>query len=159
MAQKGAKPFKEFGTVAVNRRARHDFSIEEELEAGLQLWGSEVKALREGKCSIKESYAGEMEGELWLFNAHISEYSPAIENHEPRRPRKLLVHRREKARLLSMIQQKGYTLVPLDVHFNRRGIAKLNLGVAIGKKKFDKRETEKKRDWERRKAQILRENK
>lgn len=159
MAQKRAKSFKEFGTVAVNRRARHDFSIEEDLETGLMLHGSEVKALREGKCSIKEAYAGPMEGELWLFNAHISEYAPAIENHEPRRPRKLLLHRRELARLLNLIQQKGYTLIPLDIHFNKRGIAKLSLGVAIGKKKHDKRETEKKRDWERRKAQIIREHK
>lgn len=158
MARKKAKPFKEFGTVAVNRRARHDYFIETEVEAGLVLHGSEVKSLREGKCSINESYAGEMKRELWLFNAHIPEYSAAMFKHEPKRPRKLLVHKRELEALLGQIQQKGYTLVPLEVYFNKRGIAKLKIGLAKGKKTIDKRETEKKRDWERRKAQLMREH-
>jgi len=159
MARKGAKPFKEHGTVAVNRRARHDYAIEEEIEVGLQLTGSEVKSLRQGKCSIAEAHAGEMKGELYLFNAHISEYPPAMFNHEPRRPRKLLVHNRELKRLIGRTKEQGYTLVPMELYFNGRGIAKLRLGLGKGKKKIDKRETEKKRDWERRKAQLLREHK
>lgn len=158
MARKRVKPFKEYGTVAVNRRARHDYFIEKEIEAGLVLYGSEVKSLREGKCSINEAYAGDRERELWLFNAHIAEYPAAMFNHNPKRPRKLLVHKREQETLLGQIQQKGYTLVPLEVYFNGRGLAKLKLGLAKGKKTIDKRETEKKRDWERRKAQLIREH-
>jgi SsrA-binding protein len=121
------------------------------------LTGSEVKSLRDGKASIGESYAGQDRGELTLFNAHIPEY-PAAEpfNHEPRRPRRLLVHRKERDRLLGLIQREGATLVPLQLYFNRRGIAKLALGIAKGKKKLDKRETEKKRDWQREKARLIR---
>ncbi|SDF80405.1 SsrA-binding protein [Limimonas halophila] len=155
--KKDTKPFTEFGTVAVNRRARYDYSIEEEIEAGLVLHGSEVKALREGKCSIKEAYAAEKHGELWLMNAHIGEYSPAMFNHKPRRQRKLLIHRRELKNLLGQINQKGYTLVPMQVYFNNRGLAKIKLGLARGKRKVDKRETEKERDWQRRKRQVIRE--
>lgn len=157
MAQKRAKPFKEFGSVAVNRRARHDYMIEEEVEAGLQLYGSEVKSLRQGKCSITEAHAGEKDGELYLLNAHIAEYPPAMFNHDPKRPRKLLVHKRELDKLLGRSKEQGYTLVPLEIFFNNRGLAKLRVGLAKGKKKIDKRETEKERDWQRRKAQLLRE--
>ncbi|MBO6562609.1 MULTISPECIES: SsrA-binding protein SmpB [Nisaea] len=143
--------------IAKNRRARHDYFIEDTIEAGLVLTGSEVKSLRDGKASIGESYAGQDRGELTLFNAHIPEY-PAAEpfNHEPRRPRRLLVHRKERDRLLGLIQREGATLVPLQLYFNRRGIAKLALGIAKGKKKLDKRETEKKRDWQREKARLIR---
>jgi SsrA-binding protein len=143
--------------IAKIRRARHDYFIEDTIEAGLVLTGSEVKSLRDGKASIGESYAGQDRGELTLFNAHIPEY-PAAEpfNHEPRRPRRLLVHRKERDRLLGLIQREGATLVPLQLYFNRRGIAKLALGIAKGKKKLDKRETEKKRDWQREKARLIR---
>lgn len=144
--------------VAQNRRARHDYFIDESLEAGIVLTGSEVKALRSGKGNLSDSYAGEREGELWLFNAYIPEYTPANRfNHEPRRPRKLLVHRRELARLIGAVQREGVTIVPLAVYFNDRGIAKVEIGLARGKQKVDKRETEKRRDWERQKQRLLRE--
>lgn len=144
--------------VAQNRRARHDYIIEDTLEAGLVLQGSEVKSLRSGRCSIGESYASPEQGELYLINAHIPPYDPASRfNHEPKRPRKLLVHRRELARLLGMANREGYTLVPLSLYFNPRGIAKVELGIARGKRKVDKRESEKARDWQRQKARLLRE--
>ncbi len=144
--------------VARNRRARHDYMIEDTLEAGLMLAGSEVKSLREGRASINEAYAGEDRGELALFNAHIPEYKPAAQfNHEPRRVRKLLVHRRERDRLLGLIRRDGYTLVPMALYFNARGIAKLEIGLARGKKLADRREDIKKRDWDRQKARLLRE--
>ena len=143
---------------AQNRRARHDYIIEDSVEAGLVLTGSEVKALRAGKASIKEAYARERDGEVWLVNAHFSEYAPAArEGHEPKRPRKLLLRRREIARLIGQMQREGVTLVPLKIYFNGRGFAKCELGVARGKKKADKRETEKKRDWQREKARLMRE--
>jgi len=144
--------------VARNRRARFDYLIEETIEAGIMLTGSEVKSLREGRASIGESYAGEYQGSLALINAHIPEYRPAAPfNHEPRRIRRLLVHRREMDRLLGMIRREGYTLVPMSLYFNDRGIAKLELGMARGKKMADKREDQKKRDWERQKSRIMRE--
>lgn len=144
--------------VAQNRKARHNFQIEENIEAGLALVGTEVKSLRAGKASLGEAYAGEMKGELYLFNAHIAEYPPAQRfNHEPRRPRKLLVHKRELDRLLGQVRRDGYALVPLSIYFNDRGIAKLDLGLAKGKRKVDKREDIKKRDWQRQKARLLRE--
>jgi SsrA-binding protein len=120
--------------------------------------GTEVKSLRAGRASLQDSYAGEMEGELYLFNAYIPEYQKASQfNHETKRPRKMLVHKRERDRLLGAVRKQGVTLVPLDIHFNDRGIAKVELGVATGKKKHDKRETEKKRSWDREKARLLRE--
>lgn len=144
--------------VARNRRARHEYMIEDTLEAGLMLTGSEVKSLREGRASINEAYAGDDRGELALFNAHIPEYKPAEPfNHEPRRVRRLLVHRRERERLLGLIRRDGYTLVPMSLYFNPRGIAKLEIGLAKGKKLADKREDIKKRDWDRQKARLLRE--
>ena len=143
---------------AQNRRARHDYIIEDTIEAGMMLTGSEVKSLRAGKASIKEAYARERDGEVWLVNAHFSEYAPAArEGHEPKRPRKLLLRRREIARLIGQMQREGVTLVPLKIYFNGRGFAKCELGVARGKKKADKRETEKKRDWQREKARLMRE--
>lgn len=144
--------------VAQNRRARHDYFIDDHLEAGIMLDGTEVKSLRAGRASLQDSYAGEMEGELYLFNAYIPEYQKASKfNHETKRPRKMLVHKRERDRLLGAVRKQGVTLVPLDIHFNDRGIAKVELGVATGKKKHDKRETEKKRSWDREKARLLRE--
>jgi SsrA-binding protein len=144
-------------TVALNRKARYDYSIEDTLEAGIQLAGTEVKSLREGGVQITDSHAGEMRGELWLFNAHIPEYHGGNKfNHEPRRPRKLLVHKRELSRLIGAVAREGMTLVPLALYFNPRGIAKVELGLAKGKKKWDKRETEKSRDWQREKGRLLR---
>lgn len=144
--------------VARNRRARREYQIEDTMEVGLVLTGSEVKSLREGRASINEAYAGEEKGELALINAHIPEYKPAEPfNHEPRRVRRLLAHRREKDRLLGLIRRDGYTLVPMSLYFNPRGIAKLEIGLARGKKLADRREDIKKRDWERQKARLLRE--
>lgn len=145
-------------TVAQNRRARHDYFIEDTLEAGLVLTGSEVKSLRQNRGSINEAYAGEQNGEVWLINAHIPEYRGASHfGHEPRRARKLLVHRRELNRLLGSVRREGYTLIPLSLYFNRRGLAKLQLGLAKGKRKVDKRHSIKERDWQRSKARLLRE--
>jgi SsrA-binding protein len=143
---------------AQNRKARHNYTIEDSLETGIVLSGSEVKALREGRANIAEAYASEKDGELFLINAYIPEYKQAgRDNHEPRRPRKLLLHRRQIGRLVGAIQREGMTLVPLKLYFNNRGIAKLELGLAKGKRQYEKRETEKKRDWERQKGRIMRE--
>jgi SsrA-binding protein len=145
--------------VAQNRKARHNYFIEDTLEAGIILTGTEVKALREGRASIGEAYASEEKGELYLINAHIPEYGQASikMNHPPKRPRKLLVHRRELAKLAAQIQREGYTVVPLSLYFNGRGIAKVELGLAKGKRGVDKRETTKQRDWQRQKARLMRE--
>jgi len=151
---------KELGrqTIARNRRATHDYFIDERYEAGLALQGSEVKSLREGRGNINEAYATEQGGELWLVNAYIPEYAPARQfGHETRRPRKLLLHRREIARLIGAIQKKGQTLIPLALYFNPRGIAKVELGLARGKKAYDKRAAIKERDWKREQERLLRE--
>jgi len=145
--------------VAENRRARFDYFIEDTLEAGIVLAGSEVKALRDGKANIAESYASVENGELWLINAHIPQFShakAAAFSHDERRPRKLLVNRRELARLWQSTARQGMTIVPMKLYFNERGIAKILLGVAKGKKAPDKRATEAKRDWQRDKARLLR---
>ncbi len=143
--------------VADNRKARHAYAIESTLEAGLMLVGSEVKSLRTGKATIAESYAHAKDGEIYLVNAYIPEYNMASRfNHEPKRPRKVLVHKREAARLAIAVQREGMTLVPLRLYFNKKGIAKIELGVARGKKLHDKRQTEKERDWARDKARLLR---
>ena len=143
--------------IAENRRARHDYFIEDVLEAGLMLTGTEVKALREGKANIAESYASPERGGIWLINATIPEYSAGNrQNHEPKRPRKLLLHRREIARLQQAVERKGFTLAPLKLYFNERGVAKLELGLAHGKKLHDKRDTAKDRDWSRQKQRLLR---
>lgn len=145
--------------VAQNRRARHDYFIDQTLEAGIALAGTEVKSLRLGRANIQDGYAGEMAGELYLFNAHIPEYGQAgrFFQHEPKRPRKLLVHRRQMNQLLGAVRREGVTLVPLSIYFNERGIAKVELGIARGKRKHDKRESEKERDWQREKARVMRE--
>jgi SsrA-binding protein len=143
--------------VADNRKARFAYSIESTLEAGIVLKGSEVKSLRGGKANIAESYAQAKDGEILLINAHIPEYTQANRfGHEPKRARKLLVHKNEIRRLSAAVQREGMTLVPLKLYFTPKGIAKIELGVARGKKLHDKRETEKKRDWARDKARIMR---
>jgi SsrA-binding protein len=143
---------------AENRKARFNYEILDTVEAGIMLKGTEVKSLRQGRSTIAESYAGESGGELWLYNAYIPEYQEAGQfNHETKRPRKLLLHRREMNRLIGAISQEGLTLVPLRLYFNARGLAKVSLGLAKGKKLHDKRETEKARDWQRDKARLLRE--
>ncbi|HXS40177.1 MAG TPA: SsrA-binding protein SmpB [Stellaceae bacterium] len=142
--------------VALNRRARHDYFIEDTIEAGIELTGTEVKVLRRGLGSIAEAYAAERGNELILVNAHIPEYAASRFNHEPRRARRLLLHRRELNRLLGGIKRDGITIVPLSVYFNERGRAKIELGIAKGKRKTDKRQAEKARDWQRSRARILR---
>jgi SsrA-binding protein len=146
-----------FKIIADNRKARYAYAIGDTLEAGIMLMGSEVKALRSGKTTIGESYAHAKDGELWLVNSHIPEYSKASRfNHEPKRTRKLLVHKSEANKLAAAIQREGMTLIPLKLYFNAKGIAKLELGIAKGKKLHDKRETEKQRDWQRDKARLMR---
>lgn len=143
--------------VADNRKARHLYFIDSTVEAGLSLTGSEVKSLRTGKANIGESYAQAKDGEILLVNSYIPEYLMANRfNHEPRRVRKLLVRKSEARRLASAVQREGMTLVPLRLYFNLRGIAKVELGLARGKKLHDKRETEKARDWARDKARLMR---
>ncbi len=157
MAQKASKPsLVTTGVVADNRRARYDYEILDTLEAGIMLTGTEVKSLRTGKAQITESYASPEGGELWLINAHIPEYLQANRfNHEERRRRKLLVSRKELSKLETEVNRSGNTIVPLRLYFNEHGKAKLLIGLAKGKKNFDKRETEKNRDWNREKARLL----
>jgi SsrA-binding protein len=144
------------GLVAENRRARFDYEVLDTLEAGIVLTGTEVKSLRVGKAQIAESYVSPERGELWLINAHIPEYLKANRfNHEERRPRKLLVAKKELARLSQDVERKGNTIVPLKLYFNERGKAKLLIGLARGKNVADKRETSRERDWNREKARIL----
>ncbi|MBZ8131897.1 SsrA-binding protein SmpB [Afifella sp. IM 167] len=144
--------------VADNRRARFDYEIGETMEAGLALVGTEVKSLRRNKANIAESYVSPERGEIWLINGNIPEYVEANQfNHDPRRKRKLLLHQREIARLSQGVERDGMTIVPLRLYFNDRGIAKLAIALAKGKKSHDKRETEKKRDWQREKNRLLKE--
>lgn len=146
-------------TVAQNRRARFDYFIEDSMEAGIVLTGTEVKSLRSGAASINESYADVKGGEIYLVNAHIPEYARAHASlqHDPRRPRKLLLHARQMQKLIGAVQRKGTTIVPLSIYFNDRGIAKVDLGIASGKKQHDKREAQKDRDWQREKSRVMRE--
>lgn len=142
--------------IAQNRKARHDYHIEDTFEAGIVLHGSEVKSMRAGNTNIKDAYATEKEGELFLLNSFVGEYKQANQfNHEPRRPRKLLVRSRELRRLIGSIQRKGITLVPLQLYFNKKGIVKVQIGLAKGKDKLDKRATIKEREWKREKARVL----
>ena len=148
-----------YKVVAENRRARFDYAIQSDLECGIQLMGSEVKSLREGQANIAESYAHVEDGELWLVNSYIAPYDQAKTwGHEDRRKRKLLVSRKELSDLWNATQRKGMTLVPLVLYFNHRGLAKLKIGGAQGKKVADKRETSAKRDWNRQKARLLKEH-
>ena len=144
--------------VADNRKARHNYEFVDTLEAGLVLTGTEVKSLRSGKANIAESYATEEEGEIWLINSHIPEYGGGNRfNHHPRRRRKLLLHKKQMARLIGAVQREGMTLVPNRLYFNDRGIAKLQLALAKGRKAHDKRDVVKERDWKREQARLLRE--
>ena len=143
--------------VAVNRKARHNYFIEDTIEAGIVLNGPEVKSLRAGHASIGEAFAGEKDGEFYLMNAHITPYGAASYNNEdPARARKLLLHKREMDRFIGQQRRAGITTVPLSLYFNDRGIAKVELGIAKGKRQHDKRATEKDRDWGREKARLLR---
>jgi SsrA-binding protein len=143
--------------VAENRKARHDYHIEETFEAGMVLTGTEVKSLRQGRANLRDAYAAIENGELFVYNMHISPYTHGnMFNHEPKRTRKLLMHKREIMRLLGQTQEKGYTLVPLKVYF-RRGLAKMELALARGKKLYDKREAIARRDEKRRIDRILKE--
>ena len=145
--------------IAENRRARYDYAIEDDLEAGIVLEGSEVKSLRQGGTQIAESYAEVKEGELWLVNSYIAPYEQAKTfGHDEKRRRKLLVSKKQLSDLWNATQRQGMTLVPLSMYFNGKGVAKLKLGIAKGKKTQDKRETEAKRDWQRQKARLLREH-
>ena len=158
MARPKPATFDKQRTVAENRRARFDYTIEDKFEAGLALQGTEVKALRAGQATIAESYAEVRDGEVWLVNANIPEYSHGNrQNHEPKRPRKLLLHAREINRLFGAVERKGMTLVPLSIYFNKTGRAKVELALAKGKQAHDKRQSVKERDWKRDKARLMRE--
>ncbi|OFW68804.1 MAG: SsrA-binding protein [Alphaproteobacteria bacterium RIFCSPLOWO2_01_FULL_45_8] len=142
--------------IAQNRKARFEYEILETIEAGVVLVGSEVKSLRQGKSNISEAFADDRQGAIYLINLNIEEYKGANRfNHEPKRPRKLLLHKKEQNKLLGAIQRQGVTLIPLVMYFNHKGVVKVSLGVGKGKKLYDKRATEKERDWQRDKARIL----
>lgn len=146
--------------VAQNRKARFDYIIVDTYEAGIMLTGSEVKSIRQGKASIMEAYGGDSQGEPYLFNAYIPEYTEANQfNHEPKRPRKLLLHTREWNKIMGAIKKQGMTLIPISIYFTDRGRAKVELGLAKGKNHGDKRETLKERDWQRDKARMMKEYK
>jgi len=144
--------------VADNRRARFEYHLEDQFEAGIMLVGTEVKSLRHGQCSIGEAYVGPRNGEIWIFNCHIPEYAPAGQQnqHEPKRPRKLLLNKKEVDKLLGAVTRDGYTIIPTKMYFDGKGRAKLKISLAKGKKLHDKRATEKARDWGRDKARIMR---
>jgi len=146
------------GIAAQNRKARHDYTVGKTIEAGLVLVGPEVKSLRAGRATLVEAWAGERGGELWLFNCTIPEWQAGsvVARFEPRRPRKLLLHRNQVRELIGSITRDGTTLVPLDIHFNDKGRAKVTLGLAEGRKKHDKRQAIAARDWARDKARLMR---
>lgn len=145
-----------YKVIAENRRARFDYAIEDDIECGIVLSGSEVKSLRENSANVAESYAEVKDGELWLVNSYIAPYERAMFSHMERRRRKLLVSKRELGRLWNDTQRKGMTIVPLVMYFNHKGFVKLKIGIAKGKKNHDKRATEAKRDWGRQKQRLLR---
>src|ERR1700722_2361550 len=150
------KPDLDRTVVAQNRKARHNYFIEETFEAGLALTGTEVKSLRGGRSTIAESYVTEEGGEAWLVNANIPEYASGNRfNHEPRRPRKLLLHRKQINKLVGAIQREGRTVVPLQLYFNPRGRAKIEIALVTGKQAHDKRQAIKDRDWQRQRARLL----
>ena len=145
------------GTITKNRKAHRNYYIEDKIEAGLELQGTEVKSLRLGQANIAEAYASPERGQIYLLNSYIAAYEGASHfSHDTRRKRKLLLHKREITRILMAVNRKGMTVIPLSLYFNNRGIAKVELGVAKGKTKIDRRETEKERDWQRQKARVLR---
>ncbi|MCB1428955.1 MAG: SsrA-binding protein SmpB [Nitratireductor sp.] len=157
MAQKKKSDSANGKLIADNRKARHNYEFIDSLEAGIVLTGTEVKSLRNGKANIAESYASEEDGEIWLINSYIPEYLEGNRyNHSPRRRRKLLLHRKQMAKLMQGVNREGMTLVPNRLYFNDRGIAKLQLALAKGRKAHDKREVAKERDWNREKSRLLR---
>ena len=150
---------KNYKIIAENRRARFDYAIEEDLEVGIMLQGSEVKSLRQGSANIAESYAAVENGELWLVNCYIAPYAQAKTwGHEERRRRKMLASKRQLSRMWNATQRQGMTLVPIVMYFNDKGLVKLKLGIAKGKKLADKRETSAERDWNRQKQRLLKQN-
>jgi SsrA-binding protein len=152
-----AKAERTLRVVADNRKARFHYQIGETFEAGIALTGTEVKSLRNGKATIAEAYAGARDGEIWLYNANIPEYVQASRfNHAPKRARKLLLHKRQISKLIGAVEREGMTLVPLKLYFNPKGRAKIEIALARGKKLHDKRETEKRRSWERERGRLLR---
>jgi|SRR6478752_4436768 SsrA-binding protein len=154
MAEKNERKIK---VVAENRKARFNYFVEDTVEAGIVLTGTEVKSIRNGKATIAESYADTREGEIWLVNANIPEYLQANRfNHLPKRPRKLLLHKRQASKLIGAVEREGMTLIPLKLYFNERGRAKIELALAKGKKLHDKRETERNRSWDRERGRLLR---
>jgi SsrA-binding protein len=160
MARPTPPEFDKVKTVAENRRARFEYFIEDKFEAGIALSGTEVKSLRFGEGSIAEAYAHVHDGEAWLINANIPEFSHGNRfNHEPKRPRKLLLHEREIEKMIGAVERKGMTLIPLSIYFNGRGRAKVELALAKGKQAHDKRATMKERDWKRDQQRIMREHK
>lgn len=159
MAEPRKKGLISHGIAAQNRKARFDYKIDDTIEAGVMLVGPEVKSLRAGRATLTEAWAGERDGEMWLFNCYIPEWQAGsfAAKFEPRRPRKLLLHRKQVRELIGSITREGTTLVPMDIHFNERGVAKVTLGLAEGKKKHDKRAAIAARDWQRDKARLMRE--
>ena len=154
MAAKNERAFK---VVADNRKARFNYEIGDTFEAGIALTGTEVKSLRQGKATIGESYADTRGGEIWLINSNIPEYLQASRfNHAPKRPRKLLLHKRQIRKLAAAVEREGMTIVPLKMFFNEKGRAKIEVALGRGKKLHDKRETEKKRSWDREKGRLMR---
>lgn len=157
MAEKNKKGLIAHGIAAQNRKARFDYTIKKTVEAGLVLRGPEVKSLRSGRATLGDAWAGEREGEMWLFNCYIPEYQGGVlSRFEPRAPRKLLLKKKEMQELAGAVSREGITLVPLDIHFNDRGRAKVTLGIGEGRKKADKRAAIAARDWQRDKARLLR---
>lgn len=145
-------------TITDNRKANYEYFLEDKIEAGIMLTGTEVKSLRHGQCGLQESHIAAKKGELWLLNAHIPEYQQAGPHlqHAPRRPRKLLLNGRQRDKMMGAAAREGYTIVPTRIYFNTKGLAKLEIALAKGKKEYDKRETIKERDWNRQKQRILR---
>lgn len=153
---KGGNDEDRYKKVALNRRARFEYEIEEVMEAGIVLLGTEVKSLRTGRANIADAYASHKQGEIWLWNSHIPEYAQGNRNnHEPTRGRKLLLSKRQVQKLIGLLKVRGTTLIPLSVYFNKRGFAKVELAVARGKKEFEKRDTIKQREWKRTQAKLL----
>ncbi|WP_376092169.1 SsrA-binding protein SmpB [Roseomonas sp. CCTCC AB2023176] len=158
MADPKKKGLISHGLAAQNRKARFDYKILDTVEAGIVLLGPEVKSLRAGRATLSEAYAGERDGEMWLLNCYIPEWQAGsvVSRFEPRRPRKLLLHRKQAESLAGAVTREGATLVPLDIHFNDRGVAKVTLGLAEGKTKADKRQSIADREWKRDKARVMR---